>query len=105
MKIDNLIQSPQAGTRPVKDAGQAEQVAQQQVRRKEQQQEAPPEDKVELSSRAKDLQRAVEIVRATPEVRADKVAALKEKVDSGTYEVDSKQVASKMIVDSLSKLT
>jgi len=104
MKITNLTNSQQAGTKPVKDTGAAEKVAQQELRRQEQAQ-PEAEDKVELSSVAKDLQRAAEIAKATPDVRADKVAALKEKVESGNYEVDSKKVASKMIVDSLSRLT
>lgn len=104
MKIPNLTQAPQTGAKPVNDAGGAEKIAQNEVRKQEgQQQEAG--DKVELSGVAKDLKVAAEVAKATPEVRAEKVAALKEKVQSGQYEVDSKKVASKMIVDSLSSLT
>jgi negative regulator of flagellin synthesis FlgM len=104
MKIDNLTQTQQSGAKPVKDSGPAEKVAQQEVRK---QQEVPQEttDKVELSSVAQDLKMAADIAKATPEVRTEKVAALKEQVESGRYEVDSKKVASKMIVDSLSRLT
>jgi negative regulator of flagellin synthesis FlgM len=102
MKIHNLTQTQQAATKAVKDAGPA-----QQVQPQAQQQGATQEarDRVELSPLAKDLQKAAEIAQATPEVRADKVAALKAKIESGTYEIDSQKVASKMIVDSLSKLT
>jgi negative regulator of flagellin synthesis FlgM len=103
MKIHNLTQTQQAATKPVKDAGPAEKVAQEQTQQQATAQEAG--DRVELSPLAKDLQKAAEVAQATPDVRADKVAALKAKIESGTYEVDSKKVASKMIVDSLSTLT
>jgi negative regulator of flagellin synthesis FlgM len=105
MKITNLTQAQQANARPVKDAGAAEKLTPQQSQQQAAGRPEGQQDTVELSSLAKDLQRAAEVARATPEVRAEKVAALKEKIDSGTYEVDSKELASKMIVDSLTRLT
>ena len=104
MKITNLPQAQQTGTKPVKDAGAAEQTAGPEAR-KEAGSPGEAKDKVELSRLAKDLQRATEIAKAAPEVRPEKVAALKEKIENGSYEVDSKKVASKMIVDSLTRLT
>ena len=102
MKISNLTQLQQAASKPVKEAGEAQEAAAQQ----KQAASAPEaQDKVEVSRQARECQQAAEIAKASPEVRAEKVAALKEKIESGTYEVDSKELATKMIVDSLSKLT
>jgi flagellar biosynthesis anti-sigma factor FlgM len=43
------------------------------------------------------MQKASEVVAATDEVRSEKVSALKEQVQQGTYEVDSQKVANSMI--------
>ncbi len=105
MKINELTQSQQAATTVVKDARAAEKVQPEAQRQAQVPPEAQEQDKVELSSVAKDLQLAGEVAKATPDVRAEKVAAAKEKIDSGRYEVNSKEVATKMVMDSLSKLT
>ncbi len=39
----------------------------------------------------------VEAVRALPDVRLDKVAAIRKEIESGTYVVDARKVAQKMI--------
>lgn len=59
-------------------------------------------DRVELSSNSKDAQKIAEILNATPDVRIDKVTALKEQVERGEYRVDSLQVADKLIHSLLS---
>jgi negative regulator of flagellin synthesis FlgM len=63
--------------------------------------EVSNEEKVQLSPKAKEMQRVKEVVEATPDVREEKVAALKEAIDKGTYEVDSNTTAEKMIRESL----
>ncbi len=45
-------------------------------------------DQVEISSVGQDLQIAKKAVADSPEVRAERVAELKTKIDNGTYEVD-----------------
>ena len=40
-------------------------------------------------------------INAEPEVRADKVAELKDKIKSGEYKVDSERLAKKMLEDAL----
>lgn len=40
-------------------------------------------------------------IEAEPEVRADKVAALKAQIKDGTYQVDSHKLAGNMILDGL----
>jgi len=61
-------------------------------------------DKVELSSLAKDVSKARTQVDKTPDIRASKVEALKEKVSSGEYKVDPDKVAQKMVDEHLSEL-
>ncbi len=55
--------------------------------------EAPKGDQVQLSDSAKMMAQAHGAATEAPEVRADKVAALREQVQNGTYQVDSKKVA------------
>jgi negative regulator of flagellin synthesis FlgM len=40
-------------------------------------------------------------LESIPDVREDKVAELKEQVESGTYEIDAEKIAEKMLKDSL----
>jgi len=55
------------------------------------------EDVIQLSPQSRLMQRAGEVVYQTSEVRPEKVAALKDPVQQGTYEVDSQKVANNMI--------
>ncbi len=65
----------------------------------------PPQgDRVELSELSRLAEQAKEVVAKTPEVRVERVEALKERVDSGTYEVDSEKVAAKLVDEHLSEL-
>jgi negative regulator of flagellin synthesis FlgM len=61
------------------------------------QNQVPPEDKVDLSSQSKEMNKIAETLAATPDVRAEKVEALKKQVESGQYQVNSDAVADKMI--------
>ena len=55
------------------------------------------EEKVSLSQKASDIKKIREIVQKTPDVRADKVARLKKKIDAGDYAVKGKDIADKML--------
>lgn len=59
------------------------------------------EDKVDLSAQSKEMKKVHEVLAAAPEVRAEKVAALKQQVESGQYRVDSDAVAEKMLKEFL----
>jgi flagellar biosynthesis anti-sigma factor FlgM len=56
---------------------------------------------VNISSHAKDravaFQKALDIAKATPDIREDRVKALKEQIQNGTYKVDSGDIADAML--------
>lgn len=58
-------------------------------------------DNVVLSSRSKEMQKIYETLKETPEVRSDKVAALKKAIQEGKYKVDSQQLAEKILTESI----
>ncbi len=79
-----IREHPKADAPPGKNAGQVLQ-----------------EDKVVLSSKAKQISEAKNVVTALPDVDSAKVARLRLQVSNGTYQVDAKKVADKMIDQSL----
>jgi len=54
-------------------------------------------DHVTLTDSARSLQKIEEAVAKTPVVNANKVAAVKQAVSSGTYTIDAGRVADKML--------
>jgi negative regulator of flagellin synthesis FlgM len=54
-------------------------------------------DSVTLSDSARSLANARGVVQTSPDVRADKVADIKQRVDDGTYAVPSRVLARKML--------
>ena len=58
---------------------------------------------VSVSSKARDIQRANEIAKSSPEIRSEKVDRIAKQIRSGTYHVDSKDIAEKMLKDVLSQ--
>ncbi len=58
-------------------------------------------DKVALSPEARLLGAALNVANTTPEVRTEKVRALKEQVQNGTYKPDIKKAAANLIRDEL----
>lgn len=54
-------------------------------------------DKLEISQMGKDYQVAKNAVAAAPDVREDKVNAIKQALASGTYNVSMEEVADKLI--------
>lgn len=54
-------------------------------------------DKLEISQVGKDYQVARQIVAQTPDIREDKVREIKQQIDDGTYQVDSQDVAEKLV--------
>lgn len=54
-------------------------------------------DRVEISRMGKDFQIAKQAVANAPDIREDKVAALKQKLASGNYNVSAEELADKMV--------
>ena len=85
---------------------EVEQVATKQAEKVSQAQGQPPpeksggeEDVIQLSPQSRLMQKASEVVYKTDEVRPQKVEAIKDSVQQGTYEVDSKKVANSLITE------
>lgn len=55
--------------------------------------------KVELSSRAKDVQKIKDLALSAPDVDQAKVDKFQKLIDSGKYKVDAKAVANKLVDD------
>jgi negative regulator of flagellin synthesis FlgM len=54
-------------------------------------------DQLTLTSSARSLQQLEATIAQTPVVNTDKVAAIKQQISSGTYQVNSGSVASKLL--------
>ena len=62
---------------------------------------AAPDEKVNLSTKARDIQQLKDAVNQLPDVREDKVRELKDQVDKSTYTVNGQKIAEKMVSESL----
>ena len=60
---------------------------------------AKPKDKVEISAEAAAIDAARGIIADMPEIRADKVEELRQKIQDGTYQVDPDDIAAKMLAE------
>src|SRR5215475_4589046 len=63
--------------------------------------EAGTSDRVEVPSRARDIQRAREVAQDAPEIRADKVAAARRALQSGHLNLQGQDLADKLLKDAL----
>jgi negative regulator of flagellin synthesis FlgM len=54
-------------------------------------------EQIDISSKAKDIQKATEAVNAAPDIRIEKVDQIKEKIESGNYNVSTEQLAEKIL--------
>ncbi len=60
-----------------------------------------PEEKVNLSTKARDIQQLRDAINQLPDVREEKVRELKEQVEKGVYDVNGQKIAEKMVAESL----
>ena len=54
-------------------------------------------EQIAISSNGKDIQRATEAVKASPDIRIEKVDRIKEQIANGSYSVSSEQLAKKIL--------
>lgn len=52
---------------------------------------------VQISEDARLVRKAIELAHTTPEVRADKVAELKERIRNGAYQVSAESIADRLV--------
>jgi negative regulator of flagellin synthesis FlgM len=62
---------------------------------------AAPEEKVNLSTKAKDVQAIKNALAGVPEIREEKVQELKNRIEAGTYNVSGEKIAAKIVGESL----
>jgi negative regulator of flagellin synthesis FlgM len=58
-------------------------------------------ERVNLSTKAKDIQQIRQLLDQTPDTREAKVLELKNQVERGTYKIDAGKIAEKMVGESL----
>ncbi len=61
-------------------------------------------DNIQLSEWSQEIVRIKEVVEAAPEIRQDKVDAVKARLAEGTYEADSEEVANRILTSSLQEI-
>lgn len=59
------------------------------------------EEKVDLSTRAKDIQQAKNALAKLPDVREEKVQEIKTQVKKGIYNINAGKIADKMVKESI----
>jgi negative regulator of flagellin synthesis FlgM len=101
MKIDNRIIHYEINKplpKPTQNEMDGIKAGQNQDESKVQEKGQTPQDTiVNLSTTSKEAQMAKKIVASEPDVRADKVSELKQRIESGNYTVDHKAVADKLV--------
>lgn len=53
-------------------------------------------DKIEISKEAKEVQLAMQAIKQLPDIREEKVAAIKKQIQEGTYKPSSDEIVEKM---------
>jgi negative regulator of flagellin synthesis FlgM len=59
------------------------------------------QDAVVLSPEARQIQEAKVLAASLPDIREEKVAEIRARIDAGTYQIDGEKIAAKMIEESL----
>ena len=54
-------------------------------------------EQIALSAKAKGIQKALETIQTSPDIRSEKVAEIKSQIASNTYQIDSEALAEKIL--------
>ncbi len=94
MKITDIqsLEVEQLTTRQAEQAGRSQ-------GRQEAEKPRGDTDVIHLSHESRLMHKAGEVVYQSPDVRPEKVVALQDAVQQGTYQVDSRKVANKIIAE------
>jgi negative regulator of flagellin synthesis FlgM len=57
----------------------------------------PSGDRVDISGKGKEIAELMAVIQQMPDVRNDKVKAVKEAIESGNYHLDTKKIAQKIL--------
>ncbi len=57
----------------------------------------PSDDRVDISGKGKEIADLMATIQQMPDVRNDKVKAVKEAIESGNYHIDTKNIAQKLL--------
>lgn len=56
---------------------------------------------IEISDNAKLMRQASDIAKAASEIRKDKIASIKKSIQDGTYQVDAREIADRLVDEHL----
>lgn len=99
MKINTGPETPSNAQRPENTARSNEVTRTSSSEEAEHSNEIVPADRVELSSQARDIQRAREVAQGAPEVRADRIEAARRALQSGNLNLKGEDLAEKILRD------
>jgi negative regulator of flagellin synthesis FlgM len=97
MEIDRISQQPSRRTESVSEQAGVPRAEHGKRHPHAERAERASGDTLEISDRARELARAHEAVESAPDVRAEKVARIKQQVESGTYSVPAEELAKKLL--------
>lgn len=92
-KTGSKKESKKAGAKESKISGSS----------KKSNQGASSAEKVLLSSKAMDIAKINEVVKASPDIRTEKVERIKGEIAAGTYSVNGKDIAEKILKEILAE--
>jgi negative regulator of flagellin synthesis FlgM len=61
----------------------------------------PDSDRLELSTRSREISHLEELIRSTPDVRQSRIDEVHRQIESGTYNVKAEKIAEKILGGSL----
>jgi flagellar biosynthesis anti-sigma factor FlgM len=102
MKIDEITSQAET-TSYVEQAQKPKQTEKNQAAQSQEAQNQQT-DRVDLSDQSKEMKKIYTAQQMAPDVRTEKVDAVKKLVDENRYQVDTKAVAEKMIQESIFEL-
>jgi negative regulator of flagellin synthesis FlgM len=99
MGIESINSQPTRNTEGVAEQAAVQRADRQPKGGRAKEAEAPSGDTLEVSARGRELAKAQQAVDEAPDVRADKVAEIKQRIEDGTYQVPADVLARKLLGD------